>query len=426
MKPQGLLNLLFHSYSLAWRLGLPILKTSPRIKQGLEKRLTPETLPRADIWIQAASAGESYLAVEILNQLVPQGSSRVLLTSFTSQGLDILNTAIASRRHHPRIQVQASWFPFDSPPLMERAVDQVRPRLVILLETELWPGLLWTLKRRRIPTAIVNGRLSTGSFSRYMATTAIWKNLTPDHILAITPEDAGRFRRLFPDSAVQVMPNIKFDTVLTLSGHPHESRSPLASLFDPAVPLSILASIRTEEEDEMEQLIQHLAQCVPNQVIALFPRHMHRIDVWKHRLNRMGRPFRLRSETGSPVTPGSLILWDLFGELRQACFHADAVFVGGSLKPLGGQNFIEPASCGAATVTGSFLDHFAWVGDDFFTQGLASRVLSWQEAGSIMTRALTHPYDNQGLARKTLEYIRKNQGGTRMACDLITKLLERP
>ena len=137
--------------------------------------------------------------------------------------------------------------------------------------------------------------------------------------------------------------------------------------------MTLLASIRREEEEETADILGQILFQHPNQVVALFPRHMHRINFWQKTLTTLGLSWKLRSAITRPVLPGTTILWDTFGELKAACFHATAAFVGGSLKPLGGQNFLEPVICGAAAVTGPYLDNFNWVGQGLFTTGVVNR-----------------------------------------------------
>ena len=133
-------------YDLAWRFFLPFLHLNKRLLAGWAQRRLKDAPLHADFWLQAASAGEAYLALEIINTLTPPTPIQVLVTTNTTQGMEILSKARANL-HTARqdIRMTARYFPFDRPRMMKLMVDAVRPRLVGLLETELWPGLLLSL-----------------------------------------------------------------------------------------------------------------------------------------------------------------------------------------------------------------------------------------------------------------------------------------
>ncbi len=410
-------------YGLAWKLALPWLKKHTRLQRGFHQRTTFDHLEKADIWIQAASAGEAYLAVALIRTLTFHRPLTILITTTTTQGMDILKKGLAS----PDIDVcvNLSFFPFDAPPLMEQAVAKVCPSVMVLLETELWPGLLACLKHRRIPVIMVNARLSEKSVSRYRQFPRLCHSLAPDTILAISGEDARRFRQLFPESAVQTMHNIKFDTVLPRNMSQKPWNTPLPRHpFPPSTPVTLLASIRMEEESDVANILAHILQHHPHQVVGLFPRHMHRIPFWQAQLSQMGIPWQLRSTITAPVMPGTTILWDTFGELKAACGHATAAFVGGSLKPLGGQNFLEPVICGVATVTGPYLDNFNWVGQGLFTAGVVTRARDTDTVTHHLCRLIDTPPQRQQTASIGLGYIRRYQGGTDLAVNTIIKTLK--
>ncbi len=412
-------------YGVAWQLALPWLKRTRRLRRGVEQRTTVRHLTRADIWIQAASAGEAYLASALIRAMAPDQDMTVLVTTTTPQGMDILKKEITPRDINPHVSVNFSFFPFDVPALMDSAVSRICPGVMVLLETELWPGLLSSLNKRQIPVTMVNARLSEKSLARYQKYPGLCRALSPRTILAISSEDAQRFRRIFPQAAIETMPNIKFDTVMPQDLATSSGGSPLPqNPFPGEIPVTLLASIRREEEEEAAYILEQILFQHPNQVVALFPRHMHRIAFWQKTLTTLGMPWQLRSAITRPVLPGTTILWDTFGELKAACFHATAAFVGGSLKPLGGQNFLEPVICGAAAVTGPYLDNFNWVGQGLFATGVVNRAGNSREVVRHLCRHLKTPPQRQTITDTGTAYIRRYQGGTQMAVDNILKSLQ--
>ncbi|MFH1156463.1 MAG: glycosyltransferase N-terminal domain-containing protein [Pseudomonadota bacterium] len=414
-------RLIIPAYEALWRTSIPLLRVNPRLRQGAPGRMSHAYLPCADLWIQAASAGEAYLAVTLVRLFRPPCAMNVLITTTTAQGMDILAPARTDDRKSPFLTVKTAWFPFDRPELMDRAVETVSPRAMVLLETELWPGLLWALKNRRIPVLMINARMSARSFSCYMKTWWLWRPLSPDVILAISRTDADRFSALFDRAIVREMSNIKYDAILP--ENPDPDATAVSDLLPGSTPLTILASIRMKEEPEAEKLLEAILKGFPEQVVALFPRHMHRILHWKDRLSTLGFTWQLRSETRQKIRPGTVLLWDTFGELRSAYSLASVAFVGGSLKPLGGQNFVEPVVCGTPTVTGPYLDDFSWVDPAIFTTCSATRVENWKQAAEAILEALRFPPDKNLLKDRGRRFIISKQGGTDSACNLIIETL---
>ena len=413
-------------YNIMWQAALPFLKKNKRLTSSFLKRVSVNHLGNADIWIQAASAGEAFLAVSLLTCLEPEQKTKILVTATTSQGLEILESGLVKGKISSNISYCLEWFPFDIPATIKSAVIRVNPRVMVLLETEIWPALLHYLKENHTRIFIVNARLSNKSARHYQLTKFLWSHLEPDHILAISPSDAQKYGRVFTGSKITTMPNIKFDLMET-DPVDYTTANKLKSLIPEKLPLSILASVRRQEEKQAINILTHLVTQYPSQVVAIFPRHMHRIDAWKKKLTQQGLSFQLRSSlTGSladsitdPMDSPGIILWDIFGELRDAYGLASSVFVGGSLKPLGGQNFLEPAAQGTHVVTGPYLNDFAWVGEDIFSQGIVTKCNNWQAVAQAMVSQLKNPRKKAILKQKARNYIKKKQGGTKTACQMI-------
>ena len=410
-------------YSLAWRAVIPILKFNKRFADGWNQRISGENLPSADLWIQAASVGESYLAREILNKINPSRRIKVLLTTNTAQGMEILESSIEDiSPRDSSISATAAYFPFDSPFIMKEAVRNVRPEAMILLETELWPALIKTLKEHGSKIFVVNGRITQKSLNNYIKLPWLWNYLAPDDILATTEDDAKRFRRLFTSSHIDIMPNIKFDR-LRSNTIPESKTTSLGNIVNSSSPFVVLASVRQDEEKNVEQIIAYINAKYTSAVIGLFPRHQQRITAWEDLLRNKGHQWELRSKVKSGVSRGTVILWDIFGELTSTYSLATSAFVGGSLKPLGGQNFLEAISCGIAPVIGPYWDDFLWVGEEIFNLGLVRQASSWREVAKMILNDLNNPPSRSKIIEKGLSYIKKRQGGTDIACRLIENVL---
>lgn len=411
-------------YDLLWAGAIPFLRCHGRLADGFRDRTFQRHLQGpVDLWIQAASAGEAYLAISLIEHLADTFPVHVLVTTNTRQGFDMLSTlADDSRLSQKGVNVKVSFFPFDRPRIMERAVKQWMPKMMVVLETELWPGLLFQLKRLDIPILIVNGRITAASVNAYRRWPSLWRTLSPNRILAISEEDARRFQSLFPGAGIGTMPNIKFDRIQPFSPAANADDLSLRPLVHPDIPFILLGSVREEEEDAVERMIALLLHRRQDILIGLVPRHLHRVSYWKNRLTRIGARWHCRSEEIAPGA-GKVLLWDTFGELFQAYSLATVAFVGGSLAPLGGQNFLEPLTCGVIPVIGPSWENFTWVGPTLFDRGLVRIAENWQDLSGLLLEIVDHPPDRKSVQNDFADCIQPLKGGSRIAVEAIIECL---
>ncbi|MDR3641903.1 MAG: glycosyltransferase N-terminal domain-containing protein [Humidesulfovibrio sp.] len=415
-------RLMLGIYGLAWRAALPALKRNKRLREGWEARtLSAGPPPKADLWIQAASGGEAYLAWELLSRLPElSGCARpltVLVTTFTSQGLGVL--AQAREALAPRLDLVPAYVPFDLPGRMDQALTAVAPKAVVLLETEIWPGLLAACRKRGVPALVLNARMTEKSLAGYLRLPGFWRAFSPARVLAVSEADTRRFTTLFPDSRVGVMHNIKFDR---LSFTPAPPKAEIAALLPEGAPFLVLGSVRKQEEDAVLSIVRGLLQRQPSAVIGLFPRHMERAPAWCGQLEDAGVPFARRSG-GEMARPGSVIVWDAFGELGAAFGLARACFLGGSLADLGGQNFLEPLAHGVVPVIGPFWSNFAWVGEEIFSTGIVRRETGWQGVLDTLSALASDAPDRQTVREKAEIYAASRRGGGEAACQAVAECL---
>lgn len=423
----GLLNAAFSAYDLAWRVASPILGANKRLQHGIGQRTLEDGLPaRADVWIQGASGGESYLTWEVLRRLenpFPDRPLNVLSTTNTSQGMDILERAADDINSTRRgVTLQRRYFPFDAPRIMRKALRHARPSVAVILETEIWPGFLRACKENGTKIILANGRMNTSSLAGYLSARNTFRELAPDLVLAMSDRDARRFGTLFGFDRVKAMPNIKFDRMASTGPMPRKD-NPLKGLLPAKTDFVVFGSVRKEEEGDVESLVADLHRATPRTVIGLFPRHMERIDRWKELLERNGLPWVLRSEQEGAVAPGTTILWDTFGEMIPAYALARAAFVGGSLARLGGQNFLEPLTCGVTPVIGPSWHNFSWVGRDIFDSGLALMARDRRETLDLLLGLLRETPSRASVASKVRSYIARRQGGAETVCKHIAHFL---
>lgn len=403
-------------YGLNFMAALLFLRRNRRLQNGWSQRVLKELPGSCDLWIQAASGGEAYLAAEILQKLDSK-NLKVLVTTNTVQGLEILQTAAKMTGVQNKMQIQTCFCPFDRPGYMRRYVQRISPQLIVLLETELWPGMLAAAQKQGVNVLLANGRISPKSLKGYSRVKGLFRALAPQAIMAISAEDAMRFQALFPDSVVSVMPNIKFDRIQAAVNAVSESA--LAGFLPEDAPFVMLGSTRKEEEPQVLEILKGVLAAHPQAVIGLYPRHMERVPFWREMLSQAGYVYNLRSQLTDTLVPGSVLLGDTFGELSQAYQYADAVFVGGSLMPLGGQNFLEVLAAGVVPVIGSSWKNFTWVGTDLVAAGLLVVAPDVAAVVAALNNMLEQKHSKAEIKERFAAYVAPNLGGTRMVCDKI-------
>ena len=425
------------AYGLLWRCARPFLRRHKRLRRDFDERLVPSSWAPSgpvDVWIQAASGGEAFLARQLLTELGKLASHplRLLCTSCTRQGLDTLAHASSwIETTFPSLAVTIRPFPLDEPAVMRRALEYAQPRLLVLLETELWPGLMVTCAAQGVPVAIINGRMTEKSLGWYRLLLPLWEKTAPQNILATSEEDAARFAELFGLEGVSVMPNMKFDALSLPETAPFstDAADGLAKrLLPEPCPVVLLASVREQEEKVLLGSIADLCQRLPEVIIVVAPRHMERIGAWRNSLAEARATGRvlLRTElenSGKAAKAGDIVIWDAFGELRLLYKRAQAVFVGGSLAPLGGQNFLEAVFAGLVPCVGPYGNNFTWIGEDLFLQGLVRRIKTVDALIPALEEQLHAPADRMAVQAKVAAYVAPRQGGSRMAAQSIVKAL---
>ncbi len=401
----------FFLYELLWKIAIPFLYCNRRLRQGWQARTLRQCPTKTyDIWLHAASVGEAYLALELLQNR--SLATSVLITATTSQGLNIL------KAKQDELNFDCTYFPFDQKKLQENFIATIKPKIVVILETELWLSLLRVCKEKKIPVCVVNARMSKRSFSRYKLLQPILDPIFPDSVLAISEEIRLRFQTIFPQSETQIMGNIKFDRFLRQKQIPYED-NPLAKFFSKNSLPTVFASVRQEEEEEIFAAICLIKKNDPDRQIAIVPRHAHRIRPWLKQLEKFSPV--LRSNLPNVQNSG-VIVWDIFGEMNALYALAGQVFVGGSLAPLGGQNFLEPLTQGIIPIIGQSWSNFAWVGEEIFTQKLVLQIKTGEELARFFLH--TPEPNRKEIRKKAQQYAQTKGGGCKQVWQTIQKKLQ--
>ncbi len=381
------------------------------------------------VWIHCVSVGESQAARPLVRGIQERFPDHVLVISTTT-----LTGQTLARELFKAEAAKVFYFPFDWRWTVRRALTAINPSVVLIMETELWPGFLRECYKRQIPVALVNGRISHQSFRRYKWVSGFVSRVLECLSIGImqTEADAERIRALgLPAGKVFISGNLKFDAGTMPSSN--SVAGELQQRFNMArgEPLILAASTHAREERVVLEAFQRLRTGSTQKVrLLLAPRHPERFADVAALLDSSGLIWARRSNPSSPIDQTcDAILLDTIGELPAIYSLATLVFVGGSIANNGGHNILEPAAVGAAIVTGAHTHNFADI-VTVFAKGQAIIQLPFLSDGQadsaledVFRELLTDEQRRRELGRRAKQLIEQNQGATERTMDLLGSLL---
>ena len=364
------------------------------------------------IWVHAVSVGEVGVASTLLQALGAEAPGlRLGLSVTTAAGRELAERTVGTG-------VSVFAFPFDLAGPVERALSGVRPGLVLLTETELWPLFLDRAAARGIPVALVNGRISERSYPRY-ALLRRWFARSAERVslfLMQSDEDARRIEALgAPPRRIRMVGNVKYDL-------------PVAPPFADAARLERMAGGRpvvvaaSTAEGEEESVLEAWTSLSPRPLLVLAPRRPERFAEVARRVERAGHPL-VRRSAPQEGGPADVYLLDSIGELASLYAQATVAFVGGSLVPKGGHNPIEAWAAGVPVVVGPHTENFRDVNARGEDLGILTRVSGAGELARVLARDLS---DRQRLDRRGEEarrFVSANRGSAKATAREVLGLL---
>ncbi|RJG05125.1 3-deoxy-D-manno-octulosonic acid transferase [Noviherbaspirillum cavernae] len=419
-------------YSALWWLALPLVlgrlwwrgRREPGYRRHVAERLgfyprssaNPST--QATIWVHAVSVGETRAAeplVEALLRAYPD--HRILLTHMTATGRATGHALFG--KHASRV-VQ-SFLPYDTGWMMQRFIRHFRPRLCVLMETEVWPNLIAQCKRRGIPVVLANARLSERSLRKAQKLQSLMGEAARgiSCVAAQTDADAQRIRQLGVAN-VHVTGSIKFDVT-----PPEDALAKGAALRQQIGPRSVLLCASTREGEE-ELILDALATAdMADALLVIVPRHPQRFDEVARMIAARGIALQHRSALGSaPLHADTrILLGDSMGEMFAYYAACDVAFIGGSLLPLGGQNLIEACAVGKPVLIGLHTFNFGTVSEDAIAAGAAMRVTDAQAMLARSGRLLRDHDERAAMGENALVFSRHHRGATARTLALLTTML---
>jgi 3-deoxy-D-manno-octulosonic-acid transferase len=373
------------------------------------------------IWLHAVSLGEMSAAAPLV---------RALRSGYPDNPL-VLTTATPTGRARARSSfgdsVDVRFLPYDTPGAVGRFLDRIRPRIAIIVETELWPNLFQECERRGVPMALASARLSAKSVSRYRRLGSLFRRIfsATSLIAAQTQLDAERFIAIGAQGArTRVIGNIKFDVDLG-AGLIDQGRA-LRSSFGSTRPTWIAGSTHAGEEVEVLAAHEELLRDRADALLLLVPRHPDRFRAVAELLSSRGLRFTRRSSGSLPDAATQVVLVDSVGELAALYASADVAFVGGSLVPIGGHNLLEPAALGVPVLTGPHQSNGKDIARLLLEQGAALEVDDARTLAAAVARLLGDPKERERIGAIGRHIVESNRGSVARLLEVIEPLLQGP
>jgi 3-deoxy-D-manno-octulosonic-acid transferase len=393
-----------------------------------DSNLQQQLTNRHVIWLHAVSVGEVNLLAHLFRELEHRLPAMKFVASATT------STGMAELRRRLPGSVSKVYYPVDSRGSVRRALRYLAPRAVVLVEAEIWPNFLWTLRDRRTPVFLVNARLSDRSFRRYRRFRNVFGPIFGAFtgVGAANDADAARLRELgCRPERVQVVGNLKFDAAPEDRSRPPLNVPALLSKLHVATgaPVIVAGSTHAGEEAILAEACRRLRQKHPQLFLILVPRHQERTREVTRDLDKLGVNYALRSEVpGMGDSDGhgvECLIVNTTGELRFFYTAATAVFVGKSLTAAGGQNPIEPGALGKPILFGPNMQNFQAISEELVTGGGALRVADAAELERQLDALLGDAARRAEMGRRAQEIIRQNQGALHLTAEMILHELHR-
>ncbi len=390
------------------------------------------------IWIHAVSVGEVLTARPLISDLKRRYPNlRMFLSTTTMAGQQL------ARRNVQDVDA-VFYFPFDLGFVVRRTLDLVRPKLFIMMETEIWPNLLRECRARGVKTAVVNGRISARSFPRYRMIRPMMRRVLAhiDKFLVQSEESARRFIDLGADPArVVVTGSLKFDS-LELSSTALQAGAPAARSVRGGVearardrvlryfrvpaarPVIVSGSTMKGEEVAVLRAFRRVRTAAPNTLLVLAPRNPERFAEAEQLARQEGWKVARRSDLAVDAEPRvDVVVLDTIGELATIYQIATVVFVGGSLVATGGHNVLEPAVFGKPIVFGPHMENFLEIAEAFVSNGAGVQLTGEADLEEAFLSLMGDPVRRARLGAAARALVEANRGANDKSVTVLSTLL---
>ncbi len=387
-----------------------------------EERLAP-LADKKTVWVHAVSVGETQAAASLVKALKSRFPDwAVVLTNVTETGHKVA-TGIAG------VDL-CLYFPYDFPWTVRRAFAQLKPALVVVVETEIWPNFMRTARRSGVPAVLVNGRISDRSFPRYRALKIFLKPVLRQfsRLCMQSALDAQRIEAMgAPPERIEITRNLKFD--MQTGGLNDQNPAPIRRKYGIPADSKVLVAGSTHagEEELVIDVYRRLVDSGLDLCLILVPRHPERCRVVGELLSSQNLSYTLRSEIEDapvPLAPGAVLLVDTVGELLQFYAVADLVFVGGSLVPVGGHNILEAALVKKPVIFGPHMHNFKEISRLLVKAGGGMAIAEGDEFYRVAANLLADPERCRAMGAQGYALLQDNRGATELTLQAIERIME--
>lgn len=406
-------------YSQLIRMALPFIlirlwwqgRHSPELRINWQQRLG--FAPRIGgtvVWVHAVSVGETIAAAPMVRRLLARNPDiTILMTAMTDTGLTQARKMFGD-------QVQYAYAPYDTPGSIRRFLNRANPRILVIMETEIWPNMIRQCRSRKVPVFLVNARLSERSAQGYERIRGLAAPImrSISWVAAQAEKDAERFRRIgvAPDK-VAVTGSVKFD--VDIPEAVYEASLQLKSQFS-LRPVWIAGSTHEGEDAQVLAAHEQLLRRHPEALLVLVPRHPERFEAVAEQVRRQGFTLARRS-AGDDTAQAQVYLGDTMGELMMLYGASDAAFVGGSLTKIGGHNPLEPAGWGIPVISGQHVFNFETIYNRLLEDAGVTIVGGADDLYLCLAAFFDSPAECQARGQRALAVVNKNKGALSKVVD---------
>lgn len=366
------------------------------------------------IWVHAVSVGEVEASRPIIKALKAEyPEHQILLTTMTPTGSERVKLLFADTVKH-------CYLPYDLPFAIKRFLKRTHPEFGIIMETEIWPNLLFHCQRMNIPLVLANARMSVRSAKGYARFPKFIKTVlrSVQLIAAQGQDDRRRFQQLGADiNKVHAIGNLKYE--ISLPASLTEQAAAMRDIWDINRPVWVAASTHDGEEEIILNASRQVRSLFPDLLLIIVPRHPERFDRVTALTQRAGFKTLRRSEHRPCSSDIEILVVDTMGELPLFYAASDVAFVGGSLVPHGGHNLLEPAALGRAVITGPHFFNFNEITEQFLQADAAIQVSDTTELAKTVIELLQNSQQRAQMGEAGLQLIAASQGASTRLINLI-------
>ncbi|WP_417568368.1 lipid IV(A) 3-deoxy-D-manno-octulosonic acid transferase [Marinobacter sp.] len=399
-------------YSQLIRLMLPFIllrlwwhgRRAPDLRRNWHQRLgLVPVMSGTVVWVHAVSVGETIAAAPMIRRLLSRSPGvTILMTAMTDTGLAQAQKMFGDQVHY-------AYAPYDTPGSIRRFIDRANPRILVIMETEIWPNMIRQCRARRIPVFLINARLSERSARGYERIRSLAAPVmrSISWVAAQAEKDAERFRRIgVAPEKVAVTGSVKFDVDI-----PDDVRTASTALRQNLAgrPVWIAGSTHGGEDEQLLAAHRAVLQAHPGALLILVPRHPDRFESVAGQVTREGLSLARRSLGEDPAS-AQVYLGDTMGELMMLYGASDLAFVGGSLIERGGHNPLEPAGWGIPVFSGPHIFNFETIYQRLLDDKGVKLVADSDDLAAHVSLLFSDELEREAIGRRALDVVNKNRG----------------